>query len=157
SGVRTPVEQPQNYPGKSPGKDLLEIHAARFTLSAGSRADHEVVRPSGDWIDKLLHEPWDVTAVAIEKNHNVTFRRKRTNAGSASASISARCGHHPRACFPCAFGGSICTAVINDDDLVRQTRRETFVYDAGNRFLFIKRGDNDRHVAHRKTSHALVK
>src|SRR5262249_32135206 len=104
--------------------------------------DHKIVRPAGDWIDKLIHEPWDVTAVAIEENDNVTFRRKRMNAGSASASISARRGHQTRACFLCALGGSICAPVINDDDLVRQPRPKTLGHNTGDWFLFIKRGEN---------------
>src|SRR5205823_9403804 len=44
--VTNPVEQPQNQSGESTSKDLLEIHAARFALSAGARADHEIVRPA---------------------------------------------------------------------------------------------------------------
>src|SRR5436853_6337696 len=39
-----PVEQSQNQSNEASGKKLLEIEAARFALSAGSRADHHVVR-----------------------------------------------------------------------------------------------------------------
>src|SRR6266496_3525869 len=141
--VTNPVEQSQNQSGESSGEDLLEIHAARFALSAGSRADHEIVRPACHGFDKLIHERGYVAAVAIEKNHNVAFGRKHTNAGGASASVSARRGYHARTCFMCAQGSSIRTAVINDNDLVRQTCRETFTHDGGDWFLLIKRGDND--------------
>src|SRR5207244_12998625 len=40
--ITNPVEQSQNQSSESSGKNLLEIQAARFALSAGSRADHEV-------------------------------------------------------------------------------------------------------------------
>src|SRR5438094_6993802 len=52
--ITNPVEQSQNQSGESPGKDLLEIHAARFALSAGSRADHKIVRPPCHGFDKLI-------------------------------------------------------------------------------------------------------
>src|SRR5947207_15099966 len=94
--ITNPVEQSQNQSGDSSGKELLEIHAARFALSAGSRADHEIVRPPCHGFDKLIHECGRVAAVAIEKNHNVASGRKRTNTGSASAAVSARRGHHAR-------------------------------------------------------------
>jgi hypothetical protein len=94
-------------------------------------------------INKLIHERGHVAAVAIEKNDNVTFGRKRTNAGGASTSVSTRSGYHARACFMCALSSSIGAAVINDYHLVGQTSCETFTHNAGNRFLFIQRGDND--------------
>ena len=141
-GITNPVEQSQNQSGDSSGKDLLEIHAARFALSAGSRADHEIVCPPCHGFDKLIHERGRVAAVAIEKNRNVAFGRKRTNACGTRASVPARRGHHARTGFTSAFGRAISAAVINDNDLVRQTRRKTFPHDAGDRFLLIKRGDN---------------
>jgi hypothetical protein len=42
-----------------------------------------------------------------------------------------------------ALSSSIGAAVINDDHLVGQTSCETFTHNAGNRFFFIQRGDND--------------
>src|SRR6185437_65167 len=124
--VINPVDEPQNQSSESSGNDLLEIHAAGFALSAGARADHEIVRAAPNGINKLIHERGHVAAVAIEKNHNVTFGRKRTNADGASASVSTRRGHHVRACFMCALSGSIGAAVINDDHLVGQASCETF-------------------------------
>src|ERR1700720_442974 len=96
--ITNPVEQSQNQSGESSGKDLLEIHSARFASSSGSRADPEIVRPACHGFDELIHERGRVAAVAIEKNHNVAFGRKRTNPGGASASVSARRGHHSRTC-----------------------------------------------------------
>src|SRR5262245_60319503 len=71
--VTNPVEESQNQSGKSSGKDLLEIHAAGFALSARARADHEIVRSACDGFHKLTHEVGHVAAVAIEKNYDVTF------------------------------------------------------------------------------------
>src|SRR5215468_5373644 len=69
--VMKPVEESQNRSSESSGKDLLEIHAAVFALSARARADHEIVRAARDGINKLIHEGGHVAAVTIEKNHNV--------------------------------------------------------------------------------------
>src|SRR4029450_12171458 len=154
--ITNPVEQSQNQSGESSGKDLLEIHAARLALAAGSRANHEIICPTCHGFDNLIHERGPVAAVAIEKNHNVAFGRKRTNTGGARVSVSARRGHHARAYFMSAFSSPIRTAVINDNDLVRQTCREAFAHDAGDRFLLIQRGDNDRDAAPLTTSHALA-
>src|SRR5215469_11319402 len=49
------VEEQQNQSGKSSGKDLPKIHTTAFALTAGSRADHEIVCPPGDRINKLIH------------------------------------------------------------------------------------------------------
>src|SRR5438874_11321546 len=50
--ITNPVEQSQNQSTESPRKDLLEIQAARFALSARSRADHEIVRPTSHASDE---------------------------------------------------------------------------------------------------------
>src|SRR4026208_941490 len=95
--VTNPIEHSQNQSSESAGKDLLEIHTAGFALSARARADHKIVRSARYGINKLIHKSGNVATVAIEKNHSVTFRRKRTNAGGASASVSTRRSHHARA------------------------------------------------------------
>src|SRR6266542_2154470 len=156
-GVTNAVKQSHDQSGTSPGQNLLEVHAARFTLATRARADHEIMGPTHDWINKLIHQRRDVAAVAIYKHNDVAFSRKRTNACRACAPISTRCGRHARACFTRALGCAIGAAVIDHDHFVRYTGRETFAYHAGDWFLLVKRRDNDRHVAHRKTSHARVK
>src|SRR5438477_9929476 len=77
--ITNPVEQSQNQSSESPRKDLLEIQAARFALSAGSRADHEIVRPTSHGFDKLIHERGTVAAGSIEKNRNAAFGLRRPN------------------------------------------------------------------------------
>src|ERR1044071_9858490 len=91
--VTNPVQDSQNQSSQSAGKDLLEIHAAGFALSARARADHKIVRSARYRFNELIHKCGNVAAVAIEKNDNVTFRRKRTHAGGASTSIPTRRGH----------------------------------------------------------------
>jgi hypothetical protein len=53
---------------------LLKIHAARFALPPGARADHEIVCAGHDGIDELIHELRAIAAIAVEKNDDVAFR-----------------------------------------------------------------------------------
>src|SRR5438105_6045002 len=73
--ITNPVEQSQNQSSESSGKNLLEIQAARFALSAGSRADHEVERTPCHGCDKLFLERMRIAAVDIEKNRKLVCKR----------------------------------------------------------------------------------
>src|SRR5947199_10391058 len=75
--ITNPVEQSQNQSSESSGKNLLEIQTSRFAFSAGSRADHEVVRPPCHGLDKLVHERGPAAAVGLEINCNFAYGRKR--------------------------------------------------------------------------------
>src|SRR5437667_65990 len=55
-GVTNAVKQSHDQSGTSPGQNLLEVHAARFTLATRARADHEIMGPTHDWINKLIHQ-----------------------------------------------------------------------------------------------------
>src|SRR6266403_4124779 len=149
--VANPVKQSQNESGNASRQDLLEVHAAGFALATRARADHEIMRAARDWVDKLIHERGNVAPVAIKKHNNLAFGRKRANSRSARAPVATGLGYYARAGFARAFGCAISAAVVDDDQVIRQTGRQTFAHDSGDRFLFVKRRDNDRHVAHRKT------
>jgi hypothetical protein len=147
-----------HYPsGNSPGQNLLEIHAAGFALPARSRADHEIVRPACDRLDELRYEPWNIAAIAIEKQYDVAFWRNRSNACRTCSSITSRRSCDARAGFTRPLRCAICAAVINNDHFLGYAGREAFANHAGDRVLFVQRRDDNRHFAHRKTSHALVK
>src|SRR5256714_13632080 len=66
-GVTHAVQDRHQPSGEAAGKDLLKIHATRFTLAARARTNHEIVIPSSNWIDKLLHEFRTIASIAIEK------------------------------------------------------------------------------------------
>ena len=50
-GVTNAVEESHDQAGDPAGKNLLEIHAARFAFAARARSDHEIVSPGHNWID----------------------------------------------------------------------------------------------------------
>src|SRR5581483_2830983 len=149
-GVANTVKQPQNQSGQSSGNDLLHIHAAGFAMPARTGADHKIVRSARYRINKLIHESRYVAAIAIQKNHDLTFGRKRADTSSTGPSVSTRGRYDAGACFPRTIGCSISAAVINDYDLVRQTGRETLAHHAADWLLLIQRGNDDRDAAHHK-------
>src|SRR5438552_13106363 len=63
--VTDAVKQSHDQSGTSPGQNLLEVHAAKFTLPSRAGADDEIMGPTHDWINKLIHQRRDVAAVAI--------------------------------------------------------------------------------------------
>jgi hypothetical protein len=156
-GVTNPVKRSQNESSDASRQDLLEIHAVGFALASRTRANNEIVRAARDWVDKLIHKRGDIAPVAIEKNNDLAFGRKSANARCACASVTAGRSYHARTRFTRALGSAIGAAIIDHDYLVWQSSRETFSYDASDRFLLVQRRDNDGDVAHRKASHALVK
>jgi hypothetical protein len=105
----------------------------------------------------LRYERWNVAAIAIEKHYDVTVRRNCASARRARSPVTARRNYDARAGFTRALGCAICAAVINDNHFAGHAGRKTFTHDAGDRFLLVQRRDDNRDVAHRKTSHALVK
>jgi hypothetical protein len=115
------------------------------------------MRPARDGIDKLIHERRYVATVAIQKYNDLAFGRKSANARGARASVTAGRGYHSRGSSTRTLGCAIGAAIVDDDDVIRHTGRETFAHDPGDRCLLIKSWDNGRHVAHRNTSHAAVK
>src|SRR5438094_5110173 len=54
-----------NGAGDAPGNNLLEIHAARLSLATRTRADHEIIFPCKNWLDKLIHELGAIASVAV--------------------------------------------------------------------------------------------
>ena len=136
---------------------MLEVHAAGLALPARARADHEIVRAAHDRIDKLIHERWDIAAVAIQKHYDLAFGRNRANARRACAPIATRRCHHTRASFARAFGGAIAAAIIDNDHFIGNTGRETFAHHARDRFFLVECRNNDGDLAHRKTSQPEVK
>ena len=73
-GVTNSVKESQNDAGAAPGKNLLEIHAARLTAPPRARADHEIILSCKNWIDKVIHELGAIASVAIEKYDDIAFR-----------------------------------------------------------------------------------
>ena len=113
---------------------------------------------SRDWADKLSYGPRTIAAVAVEKNNNVAFWPQRGDSGSTGASVSTRRFHDASASFASALRSPVGTVVINHDDLDGDVCRRDFAHNAGNRFLFVKRRNNDLNRAHhRSTTHAVVK
>src|SRR4051812_16548722 len=51
-GVANAIEQPEKKAGNSPRKNLLEIHAARFAISASPRSDHKILFVPKDRLDQ---------------------------------------------------------------------------------------------------------
>ena len=137
---------------------MLKIHAAGFAPAARARTDDEIEIPSSDRFDKLIHEFGAIAAVAIEKYDNVASRRKRADSSETGAAVPvARLAHDFRARFACALSSSIVAAVIDDDDLAGNFRRQTLVHNIRNRFLLVQGWNNDGNGAHRKTRRAVVK
>src|SRR5437763_13512140 len=128
-----------------------------FASTSRARSNYEIVRALHDWIDQLVHKRRDIATVTIQKHNDLALGHECTNACCARASVTARCRHDSRTRFTRALGCSIAAAVVHHDDFIRQTCRETLVHYADDCFLLIKNRDNDRYVAHRKASHALVK
>src|SRR5438067_13319145 len=114
------------------------------------------MRAARDWIDKLVHYRGHITAIAIQKHNNLAIGRKRANTSCARSSVTAGSGHYARAGFTSAFGCTISAAVVDDDQVTRQTGRQTFTHDSANRILLIKRRDTDRHVPQRIASPAVA-
>ncbi len=103
---------------------MLKIHAPRFALAPRTRTDYKVVFSGDDRIDKLIHELGTIAPVAIEKNYDVALLRERADSGHARAAVTRfEFRHYTCARFTRALRGSIAAAVIDDDDLVRQTSR----------------------------------
>src|SRR5205085_7433358 len=50
-GIADAVEKPKKKAGNSPGKNLLEIHAARFAIPSGARPDHKILFAPNDRLD----------------------------------------------------------------------------------------------------------
>src|SRR5437763_9280867 len=73
-GIVHAVKQPKQCAGYAAGKDLLEIHAARFAFAASPRTDHEILFAAPDWFDELRHELRTLASVTVEENDEVAFR-----------------------------------------------------------------------------------
>jgi hypothetical protein len=71
--------------------------------------------------------------------------------------VTTRRIYDARAGFKRPFRRPIGAAVINDNHFGRHAGREAFANHTCDWFFLIERGDDNRHLAHRKTSHALVK
>src|ERR1043166_5659780 len=143
--------------GKSAGEDLLEVHASRFALPAGPRADDKILRASNDWIDQLRHKFRAIAAVTVEKHNGLAFRPNGRHTRSTSAAITARRFCHTGTGFPRALCRLIGTSVVDNDDLVRNFCAGDLANDVGYRFFLVQCRDDNRHVAHRSTIDALVK
>ena len=142
-GVTNVVQDRHQPPGNSAGNNLLEIHAPLFAPTARARADHEIILFRDNWIDKLVHELWAITAITVEKNDDLGFRAQPRHSGSARAPISARRFHNASASLASAIGGLIGAAVIDYDDVSGNFCRRDFPNDTGNRFFFVERRNDD--------------
>ena len=74
--VRIPnaIKQTKKRAGDAAGKDLLEIHAARFAFASCPRTDDEILFAAPDWFDELRHELRTLASVTVEENDEVAFR-----------------------------------------------------------------------------------
>src|SRR5437764_11943055 len=73
-GIAYAVKQMKERSGYAAGKDLLEIHAARFAFPASPRTDHEILFAAPNWFDELRHELRTIASVTVEENDHVAFR-----------------------------------------------------------------------------------
>ena len=116
------------------------------------------MRPVCNRIDKLLHKLGAIAAITVEEHDDVAFRRKRAGASYACAAVTVLwlrynfCARSSR-----TVRSLISAAVIHHDDLGRDFCRGDFAHHSRNRLFLVKCRDDDRYVAHCKTSHALVK
>src|SRR6478752_6563516 len=115
----------------------MEIHAASFALPARARADNEIVRPSCDRLDELRYERWNVAAIAIEKQYDVTFPRNRASACRARSPVTTRRSYDARAGFTRPVGCPIGAAVINHNHFDGDASREAFANHAGDWFFLV--------------------
>src|ERR1051326_7427998 len=110
-------------------------------MTTRARSDHKVRLTVDDRIYEPVHLLGTITAIAIEENDDLTFRRERAQSGAKRTYVSRRrLRHYASTSRACDFGSAIFAAVVHDDDFVRKTSRNGMDHVRA-RFLFVPRRD----------------
>jgi hypothetical protein len=76
------IKEMQKESGQPAGKNLRQIHATWFPLTADTGADNKIGNTGRDWCNESSHQFRAIAAIAVEKNENFRARVDRSHARS---------------------------------------------------------------------------